>query len=82
MPLAMRWSDRLVPERMFAYSSTSSASCTPRVPRLTAYIISLSTFFSQIANSSMPTWFVSVECQARSSRRGRSWAGPMPSSQR
>ena len=68
VPLAMRWSDRLVPERMFAYSSTSRASCTPRVPRLTAYIISLSTFFSQIANSSMPTG--SSRWSARRDRAG------------
>ena len=72
----------LVPERRLAYSSTSSASCTPRVPRLTAYIISLPTLRSQTANSSMPTSLVSVECQARSSRRGRSLLGPTPSSQR
>ena len=32
----------VVPDRMLAYSRTSSASRTPRVPRLTAYISSLS----------------------------------------
>ena len=70
-PFAIRWSESVVPDRMFAYSSTSSASCTPRVPRFTAYMSSLSTFLSQLANSSRPISFVSVECQARSRRRGR-----------
>ena len=81
-PCAARRSDNAVPDRMFEYSRTSSASCTPRVPRLTAYMSSQSTFFSQVANSFRPTSFVSVECHARSSRRGRWSRGPTPSSHR
>ena len=52
-----------------------------REPRLTASIISMSAFFAQLANSLMPTWFVSFERQARSSRTGPLSFGPMPSSQ-
>ena len=70
-PFAMRWSLSAVPEAMFVYSRRSSASSVPRVPRLTASISSLPTFSSHDENSCRPTSFVSVECQARSRRRGR-----------
>jgi hypothetical protein len=42
---------------------------------LTAIIGSLPTLRHQGTNSSTPTWFVSTERQARSSRLGRSAAG-------
>ena len=79
----MRASDSAVPERMFAYSSTSSASSTPRVPRLTAYISSLPDLLQPAGElvEARPRC-VSVECQARSSRVGRSSRGPTASSQR
>ena len=54
----------------------------PRVPRFTAIIGSTFARDAQAANSSTPNVFGSVECQARSSRAGRSSTGPMPSSQR
>ena len=53
-PFLIRASDSVVPERMLAYSRTSSASWTPRVPRFTAYMSSLPTLSSQRANSSRP----------------------------
>ena len=58
------------------------ASGTPRVPRLTAIIGSTPTPRAQSTKSSVPTWFVSTERQARSSWVGRSALGPTPSSQR
>jgi hypothetical protein len=46
-----------------------------------AIIGSLPTRRAHEANSWMPTWLVSIERQARSSRTGRSATGPIPSSQ-
>jgi hypothetical protein len=70
-PLAARSSASAEPAPMLAYSSRSSASRMPRVPRLSASIGSAPTCPHQPANSCNPTWFVSSECHARSSRCGR-----------
>ena len=61
-----------------AYSWSSRASATPRVPRLTAIIGSACgpIFRRKAMYSERPKRLVSVERQARSSRRGRSSAGP------
>ena len=63
-------SDSAVPAGMLAYSSRSSASSEPRVPRLTATSARCRPCPASAANSCRPTSLVSVECQARSSRRG------------
>jgi hypothetical protein len=57
------------------------ASSMPRVPRLTAIMVSAFTRAAHRWKSSTPTWFVSIDRQARSMRVGRWSAGPMPSSQ-
>ena len=81
-PLAARCSASVDSARMFVYSSRSSASSVPRVPRLSASMSSAPTCSLQRANSCSPTWFVSSECHARSSRVGRRSRGPTPSSHR
>src|SRR5690625_7249577 len=63
--LGTRWSDRCVPAGALAYSSTSSASCTPRVPRVTAYIGPTSAPRAQALNPSRPTVLGSEEGQDR-----------------
>jgi hypothetical protein len=80
-PLLRRRSDHRVPPGWLAYSTRLRAASTPRVPRLTAMIGSLPTRRDHVANSSTPTWLVSSDRQARSSRVGRPSRGPMPSSQ-
>ncbi len=80
-PWERRRSENLVPEGWLAYSRTSHASCSPRVPRLTAYIVSVPALAAQRENSSRPKALVSTVRQARSMRRGRSETGPTPSSQ-
>src|SRR5690348_597718 len=79
-PLLRRRSDHWVPEGWLQYSTRLRAASTPRVPRFTAIIGSLPTMRDQLVNSSTPTWFVSSERQARSSRVGRWSRGPTPSS--
>ena len=54
------------------------ASGTPRVPRLTAIIGSTPTPRAQSTKSSVPTWLVSTERQARSSWRGPVGLGADP----
>ena len=80
-PLDRRRSDQYVPPGWLAYSTRLRAASTPRVPRLTASIVSMPSPPAQAANSSSPTWLVSSDRQARSSLVGRSAAGPIPSSQ-
>src|SRR5215207_9474976 len=80
-PLRRRRSDHAVPDATLQYSTRLRAASTPLVPRLTAIIGSLPTSLHHGTNSSTPTWLVSRERHARSSRVGRSSAGPMPSSQ-
>lgn len=70
VPLAMRRSDRAVPEGWLAYSSRSRAGRMPRVATLTASMSSEPVSLSQPANSSRPTWLDSSERQARSRRTG------------
>ena len=79
-PFLMRRSPSAVPPGWLAYSTSSRASLTPRVPRLIASMISVPAF-STTANSCRPKALVSTVCQAQSRRRGRSSTGPTPSSQ-
>lgn len=81
-PCSARRSDRAVPEGWLASSWSSSASATPRVPRLTAIMGSACgpIFFRKAMYSERPKRLVSVERQARSRRRGRSSTGPTESS--
>ena len=81
-PFLIRWSDRAVPPGWFAYSTSSRAASTPRVPRLIASIGSTPALRAQPMNSCRPNAFDSVVCHAPSRRRGRSATGPTPSSQR
>ena len=80
-PWLLRRSLQAVPPGWLQYSAKARAAFRSPDPRFTASIISMSAFFAHFANSLMPTWLVSFERQARSSRTGRLSFGPMPSSQ-
>ena len=80
-PWLRRSSDSVVPPGWLQYSMYSRASFSPRVPRFTPSMGSMSALRHQSMNSLVPNWLVSVEYQARSSRTGRSFRGPTPSSQ-
>jgi hypothetical protein len=81
-PFALRRSEKYVPDSTLEYSSRSTASYTPAVPKFTAIIGSTPAAAAHFMNSSTPTVFGSVECQARSRRAGRAATGPMPSRHR
>ena len=67
-----------MPRSTLQYSTRLRAASTPRVPRLTAIIGSLPTARHHGTNSSTPTWLVSSDRQARSSRVGRRSDRPDP----
>ena len=71
-PCARRRSDSVVPPGWLQYSTRLRAASPARVPRLTASIGSMPAARHQSMNSLVPNWLVSVDIQARSSRRGRS----------
>ena len=82
-PFAMRWSDSSVPDadvRVLEHVERLLHSAGAEVDGVHELAVDL--LRASSANSSRPTSFVSVECQARSRRRGRSSRGPTPSSQR
>ena len=81
-PWLRRRSDQYVPSGWLQYSSRSMASCTPRVPRLTAIMGSTSASLDHDMNSLRPMAFGSIPRHARSRRTGRSSTGPTPSSHR
>ena len=72
-PCLRRRSESAVPLGWLQYSTRLRAASPPRVPRLTASIGSMSAARHQSMNSLVPKVFGSVDIQARSSRRGRSF---------